>query len=293
MPETRHFVCPVCDSPMNATHIPWRFDCPDCGYLMADLKSTIEGESSPVLDEASRECALAGLRRRNFEYILDRLDAFASPGRKRLLDVGCAHGWFLDVAAGRGYEVHGIEPDRRIGALAAAKGHDVTPGFFPGDLPTTERFDVIVFNDVFEHLPEPRMVLGHVRRLLTENGILILNLPSSKGIVFRIADALSRFGMHGPHHRMWQYGFPSPHLSYFHPESLKRLALRYGFVEVDRATLTPFDVAGLWDRLRFDRAVSWPFAALAWVALTAASPVIPLLPADISLQIFRTMPQDA
>ena len=33
---------------------------------------------------------------------------------------------------------------------------------FPGDLPTTERFDVIVFNDVFEHLSEPRMALGHV-----------------------------------------------------------------------------------------------------------------------------------
>jgi hypothetical protein len=59
MPEIRHLVCPVCDSPMNETRVGWRFDCPDCGYLMADLESTIE-VNEPSLTQAGG--ALAALR---------------------------------------------------------------------------------------------------------------------------------------------------------------------------------------------------------------------------------------
>ena len=91
--------------------------------------------------------------------------------------------------------------------------------------------------------------------------------------MFRIADALSRFGVAD---RITECGsmVPSPHLSYFHPDALKRS--RYGGIRRGGSRhANSIRRCGLWDRLRFDRAVSWPFAALAWVALTAASPVVP------------------
>jgi SAM-dependent methyltransferase len=266
----------------------WSFACPACGYLASDLTSRIDdATSSDVLDQKKRELALASLRRRNFERILDRIDSMTAPGRRSLLEVGCAHGWFLDAAAKRDYDVRGIEPDAPIGALASGKGHDVTAGFFPDALPPGVRFDVIVFNDVLEHLPDPRTALAACLRHLGPGGLLVLNLPSSHGALFRLAALLDRIGFSGPFERMWQKGFPSPHLSYFHPDALTRLARREGFVEIYRGELDTLQRRGLWQRMRLDRRSSLPGAALAWLGVTALMPLSGVLASDIALQIYK------
>lgn len=246
-----------------------------------------DGHDSGALDEERRETALVALRKKNFERILDRLEPVTGSSRRALLEVGCAHGWFLDAAARRGYEVHGVEPDAPIGAQASARGHDVKTGFFPAAVARDARYDVIVFNDVFEHLPDPRAALASCRQLLRPTGSLVLNLPSSEGIFFHIATLLDRVGASGPHERMWQKGFPSPHLSYFRPDTLARLAAREGFAEIYRGTLDSLERGGLWQRLRFDRRSSVPGAALTWLGIMIASPLLMRLPSDIALQIFR------
>jgi SAM-dependent methyltransferase len=280
--------CPVCDTRMRRWRHDWSFACTACGYLASDLTSHIDdGRSADVLDEEKRELALASLRRRNFERILDLVDSMTAPGRRSVLEVGCAHGWFLDAAAKRGYDVHGIEPDAPIGALASGKGHDVTTGFFPEALPLGVHFDVIVFNDVFEHLPDPRAALGACLRHLRPGGLLVLNLPSSRGALFRLAALFDRIGFSGPFERMWQKGFPSPHLSYFHPDALTRLAQREGFAEIYRGELDTLDRRGLWQRVRLDRRSSLPGATLAWLGVTAVMPLSGVLASDIALQIYK------
>jgi len=271
---------------------PWRHDwcflCGVCGFRASNLNPHIgEGQFANVIDEEQREIALASLRKKNFERILDRLDSMTHPARRSLLEVGCAHGWFLDAAARRSYDVHGIEPDAPIAALASRKGHDVSTGFFPEALGPGTLHDIIVFNDVFEHLPDPRAALAACRQRLQPGGLLVLNLPNSGGAFFRVATLLDRLGIAGPHNRMWQKGFQSPHLSYFRPDLLTRLARREGYAEVYRGTLDAIDRQGLWQRLRLDRRSSLPGAMLAWVAVTIASPVLGWLPSDIALQIYE------
>jgi SAM-dependent methyltransferase len=266
----------------------WCFACPECGYLASDLPSHIDdGRDSDVLDEVDRELALVSLRARNFERILDRIDSMTMRGRRSLLEVGCAHGWFLDAAAKRGYHVHGIEPDAPIGALASSKGHDVTTGFFPDVLLSRARFDVIAFNDVLEHLPDPRAALAACLRHLEPDGLLVLNLPSSSGALFRLAALLDQIGFVGPFERIWQKGFPSPHLSYFHPDVLTRVAQREGFAEIYRGELDTLDRRGLWQRLRLDRRSSLPGAMVAWLGVMTLLPLSGLLASDIALQIYR------
>jgi SAM-dependent methyltransferase len=270
----------------------WCFACPACGYLASNLSPRIgDRASSDVLDEEHRVLALVSLRRKNFDRILDRIDSMTSPDRRSLLEVGCAHGWFLDAAAQRGYAVHGIEPDAPIGALASGKGHEVTIGFFPDALPPGARFDIIVFNDVLEHLPDPRAALAACLRRLEHGGLLVLNLPSSNGVFFRLAAFLDRMRLSGPFERMWQKGFPSPHLSYFHPDVLTRLAQREGFTEIYRGELDTLDRRGLWQRLRLDRRSSLPGATIAWLGIMALTPLSGLFASDIALQIYK--PVDA
>ena len=278
--------CAICSARMRQSASRWRFDCPQCGFLASTLSPSI-GVDTATIDEQERERALVGIRHRTFAHLLDRLEATGPLAQRRLLDVGCAHGWFLDLAKERGYRVKGIEPDAAVAEVARAKGHDVVAGFFPQDLRPDERFDVIVFNDVFEHLPDPRAVLRATRERLNDGGQLLLNLPSSRGIVYRVANLLHGAGMRGPHDRLWQAGLPSPHLSYFHPEGLARLVTSASFDEVERGTLPLYDLRTLWSRLRFARGTSLPVAAATWLALASMSPFLRWLPADISYQIFR------
>jgi 2-polyprenyl-3-methyl-5-hydroxy-6-metoxy-1,4-benzoquinol methylase len=273
---------------MTTTRHEWQFACPDCGYLASSLDSPTASEASHrPLDEMARELALAGLRRRNFETILDWLLPRLDASQRSLLDVGCAHGWFLDAALARGFAVQGLESDAAIAAIAARKGHAVVTGEFPEALSTQARFDVIAFNDVFEHLRDPRQAIVACRQQLRPRGVLVLNLPSSRGAVFRIARALDFIGVATPYARLWQKGFPSPHLSYFHPQALARLAASGGFDEIYRDTLPAFERAGLWQRLRYDAHASLAGNAITWVSLRLALPVLHHLPADISVQFFR------
>ena len=115
----------------------------------------------------------------------------------------------------------------------------------------------------------------------------MINLPSSRGTIFRTAACLDRFGVHAPYERLWQKGFPSPHRSYFHPEALSRLAQREGLREVFRDTLESFHLQGLWQRLRFDRGMPLWLGVSTWICVVAAAPLLRHLPSDISLQMFR------
>jgi SAM-dependent methyltransferase len=276
--------CPVCATPMRGPAGGFRYDCPACGHASATLPVAIV-QGAFTLREGDRAAALEPLRRRNFETLLDRLARLQPPGT--LLEVGCAHGWFLDAAAARGYRVHGLEPDAPIAAQALRRGHAVTTGFFPAALPADARYDAIVFNDVLEHLPDPAGALRAVHDRLVPGGLAAINLPSSRGALYRIACALHALGWRAPHDRLWQAGFPSPHLSYFRPEGLARMAHAAGLGEVDRVALPSVVHDGLWERLRYDARAGLAARSLSWLALTLALPLLRALPSDIVLAIFR------
>jgi SAM-dependent methyltransferase len=280
--------CPVCDGVLAATRHDWILRCIDCGFLRSTLVASA-GQGALVIDEARRAGGLEALRRRNFERLLDRLCALAEPRGARLLEIGCAHGWFLEAAARRGFAVMGLEPDAAVAARAVAAGYQVSTGFFPDDVPEGDGFDILVFNDVFEHLAAPVEAAEACRRLLHPGGLLVLNLPSSRGVFYRAAVRLDALGIHGPLERLWQKGFAFPHLSYFEPPQLARLMTRHGFEECHRSALPSVSLDGLWARLRYDRSSRFAGAALVWLGVVAGAPVLSWLPGDIALQIFRRM----
>ncbi len=279
--------CAVCGHPMERERRSWQYRCRGCGFRFAALTATIGDADASAIDEGFREDALEPLRRANFERLLDVTRRWQEPRGRTLLDVGCAHGWFLNAASRRGYAAMGIEPDARMVAVARKAGQNVVKGYFPSALEPGTTFDAITFNDVFEHLPDVNAALDACRARLREGGLLVMNLPNSRGSLFRAATILDRLGLHGPLDRLWQRGFPSPHLSYFTPECLSALADRHGFRELYRGELATLERAGLWQRLRYDRTASMAASVATWCAVTGALPVLRLLTSDISLQVFQ------
>ena len=278
--------CPACLQMMRKGLRDWHRVCDRCSYEGSTLSVSIDvGSSLDVVNEELREEGLGHLRQSNFEQLeadlASRVRA-ADGERRHMLDVGCAHGWFLQASAAD-FTVTGIEPDGHTADAAAAKGLPVRKGFFPDVLAADERFDVIVFNDVLEHIPDIGAALRACGRHLQPGGWVIVNAPASTGVLYRISRAMVSFGMPASFDRMWQQGFPSPHVHYLDDMSIRAIAGHAGLKVSAVSTLPSISSQGLYARIRADRGVSFWKAALITALLTLAAPVMRFLPADIKV----------
>ena len=282
--------CPICKGRMARDLMPEVSRCASCGYFASTLPVAIN-ENRGALDEDRRMDALAAIRRENFTTILGRLQATEGfPRQANALEVGCGHGWFLEILTKRGYRAAGLEPDMYIAGIAQRAGHDVTIGVFPDALDTGTTFDAIFFNDVFEHMPNVNAVAESLKRHTGDRGWAVINLPVSGGIIFRIARLLARVGNRGPYRRLWQADMPSPHLSYFSASNIEKLFEKHGFELVVSARLRSITSKGLLDRVRYDRKLNPVAAYLYYLGALLLLPALALLPADIMFFAFRKLP---
>lgn len=282
--------CPVCESTLLSGLRPWHLTCSACTYEGSSLEPHILAQAEGGdLDEGSRQDGLATLRQSNFARLLERLAETATAsdgGLPRLLDVGCAHGWFMEAASGR-FSVVGIEPDRAVADATRARGLPVRGGFFPDVLDAGERFDIIVFNDVLEHIPDVNATLRACHDHLMPGGWLVVNAPSRTGFLYRLSKVLVRSGLPRSFERMWQLGFPSPHVHYFDTGSIVCLGRRNRFELASTMSLPSMAVRGLFARIRYSRDVRVAKAAALAAALTLARPLLAALPPDIKVWFLR------
>jgi hypothetical protein len=185
------------------------------------------------------------------------------------------------------FDVLGIEPDKEVCVLCAQRGLPVRNGYFPEALQEAETFDVIVFNDVLEHIPSVIDVLRSCHERLNEGGYLVVNLPSSNGLLYRVAQMFSRFGYSGFFDRLWQKGLPSPHVHYFNESNLAELVERHGFVTVVKGQLPVVSLAGLYSRISFAGKMNRISKAVVYCAVALSLPILKLFPNDIIYLIAR------
>lgn len=279
--------CLVCGKPIRLGLSPWHAACASCRYESANLQPTInDKEAHTLVNERDREIALKALRQENFKAIVVRTSALAAPDATTLLDVGSAHGWFLEEASTR-FSVLGIEPDIAVGEKAAARGLPVRYGYFPDVLDSGERFDVIVFNDVIEHIPDINGAIRACHERLNDDGILVLNLPSSRGFFYRLSKLFARVGLPGPFERMWQKDLPSPHVHYFNENNLTTLVGRHDFTLVQSFALPSLRSSNLMERLSFVGKVSKPALYAQYLGAMCVIPLLWIFPSDIMVTIFR------
>ncbi len=273
--------CPVCNARLSVGLASWHRRCPSCQYEKAHLAISInDSVVSGEINEATRAQVLKDIRLSNFSEVLQAILVYKPDGGK-LLDVGAAHGWFLELANLK-FDSLGLEPDRAIATATLASGGNVRIGYFPEAVAPTEMFDVIIFNDVLEHIPNIKQVITDCKTHLNKNGLLVINLPSSDGIFYRLSALLCRLGIPGFFNRMWQKDLPSPHLHYFNRSNLVRLLRNSGLNVLHNERLESIKLAGLYSRLTYANNHQSIFVTvLSYCAIACMIPFLRILPSDI------------
>lgn len=97
--------------------------------------------------------------------------------RGRVLDVGCGIGDFLSFrrdTIGVDINPYSVDYCAGLGLDARIMSNDRLP--FPNSY-----FDGVVLDNVLEHLSDPTVLISEVRRVLCNNGSLIIGVPGRKG----------------------------------------------------------------------------------------------------------------
>jgi SAM-dependent methyltransferase len=259
--------CPVCG---GAEHVKWCdiFDdryghpgnfqlaqCRQCGHLMTlprlreedlpHLYGTYYPRKALTAELVARQAVQAQTRMARLSRWWmggDNQGQFAVRPGEKMLDIGCGSGFSLLIARSRGAKAYGVEADPNVQALARELGLAIHQGSihdhpFPG-----VSFDLVVLNQVIEHIPEPGLALEEIAGRLAPGGRIILVFPNRASLWRRLFGA-RWINWHIPYH-----------LHHFDQRGLCRLAARHGLRLVRARTITP----NLWTllQLRVTRARS-------------------------------------
>lgn len=125
-----------------------------------------------------------------------------------LLDVGAGTGDFLKVAKEKGWQVHGMEPNKNAAKLALEKGIDLKASLNDFEV---KQFDVVTLWHVLEHIPDLEETILKLAALVKPQGALIIAVPNFKSFDARY------YG------KFWAaYDVPR-HLWHFSKKSMKNL----------------------------------------------------------------------
>jgi len=186
------------------------------GYLAHKYGYPI-GHHWPVLIEAlGKLLYLFPLRRSGVD---EDVRCLHSLPQGRLLDVGCGSGEWLLSMRDLGWQVEGVDFDDNAVKVAAQRGLTIHTASLEVKKFPDQYFDAVTLNHVIEHLPDPVAALKECRRILKENGQLILYTPNSASLGHLV------FKVH------WRGLEPPRHLHLFDPASMNALLTLAGFTE--------------------------------------------------------------
>ena len=115
--------------------------------------------------------------------------------RARVLDVGCGTASLAQVVQEISMShVVGVEPDASRVSLARRRGIEVHHGYLTDELVAAlGTFDVVIFADVLEHIPDPHRAVLTARNAIKTGGKMLVSVPNIAHWSVRLSLLQGRF----------------------------------------------------------------------------------------------------
>lgn len=174
-----------------------------------------------------------------FNNYLKVINSHKSPDGK-LLDIGCYEGLFLYEARKFGWDCTGVEP--HIGGAKHAreklKLNVIQTVLNDADFEDSY-FDIVTILATLEHVPDPSSTLDEIRRIINEDGLLLISVPV---IPFYLNLLKKRWRM-----------FIGDHYFFFNDQSMAALLRKKRFEIIDAYYVTKLvDINTIFARLASD-----------------------------------------
>ncbi len=225
--EEQKNVCPLC----GASSITPYFDtdarlckCIACNVGFLDRSLWIEDlhtyyESNESYSGNSFDEERVSIMRRAAVDLLKIMSRFITvPVGKMLLDIGSNYGIFLDTAKQAGYQVSGVEMNKKLAEQAKERGLMVTQGAAL-DIDSTATYDVVTMIHVLEHISDVQTMLAKVHTALKRGAHFFVEVQNIESSIAK------------KHKESWKY-VSLEHLYYFTPPTLKKLLEDAGFTVI-------------------------------------------------------------
>ena len=212
-------ICPICKSKNYSIEFT-KFDidiygCKKCSHRYSSkIPNNVEDVYSDdeylpqVIDTAHKT---SDYRKQRFGSERFELIKKFCNGNK-LLDIGCGTGYYLEIAIQNNFDAYGQELGKDV-AKWTREHLGITIWDKPIDkIQTDIRFYVITIFDVIEHVINPIEFILNAKRLLANNGIMLILTPNFDSVAISIMKEQS------------QVICPPSHLQYFTYNSIKKLA---------------------------------------------------------------------
>lgn len=151
-----------------------------------------------------------------FERRIKEIEKFKLNGK--MLDVGCGNGYFLQAAKERGWDCTGVEFSKNNVNFAIENfGLNIIEGDVESIKFEENTFDVVVLNDVIEHLHDPMNTLLEINRILKNEGIVVIFTMDAGSLNAKLTG------------KRWTFIGPHAHLYYFTKKTLHSIIENSGF----------------------------------------------------------------
>ena len=189
--------------------------CQNCTHIFSLKKPTSEELRSYYDNDYSLTNYFSPITKKRFEELLDQFESFRKTNR--ILDTGCGHGFFLEIAKERGWEVYGTELSDLAIRDCESKGISMLKGTLNDTSFEDNYFDVIVSIEFIEHIINPKTYTCQLNRLVRSCGLVYLSTPNF--------NSLLRYRLKSDYDVI---SYPN-HLSYFTTKTLRSLFESEGF----------------------------------------------------------------
>lgn len=217
--------------------------CPSCQLYALKFK----GDYKAFIEDYYNEAFFTGSEERagyvdyegdswpeaqNMRRYLKRISKYKTKGK--LLDCGCATGIFMEEAQKIGFDVYGFDvSDYAIKKAKQKLGDRVELATLANFKYQSKSFDVVTLFDVIEHLDDPKKALRRIKRIMKDDGLLMINTGDVGSVLARLEG------------KNWHFFIPPQHFFFFSRRTITILLEQVGFKVIK------IDYKGKWVSIRY------------------------------------------